>query len=543
MRTFFLILLLCQSARMFGAIFINEIVASNNTGIQDDFFQSNDWVEFYNNGGIVNLAGYYLTDNPQNLTKWQIPATNGGLTTILPNSYQIFWLDNDIDQGEDHVGFTLSRDGESLILVMPDGLTIVDHIDFPAQQTDISYGRSCDGCPDWIFFDIPTPDATNGYIQPENALLFINEVMTVNGSYIDDNFGEYDQWFEIFNPNDFQVNLANYTFDLGGGISWQVPNNDPTSTAIPANSFQIFWTDGQVDQGTNHANFSLPIEGGSIILSGPDGANIDTYIYEAATTNNSWGRFQDGGLVSINFGSPTPRFSNQLVFVIPPELYINEIMCQNVGDTLDTSNDYEDWIEIYNPNLIPVDLAGYWLSDNPANPMKWMVPTTHPDSSIIPPGGFLLFFADEQQGQGWNHTSFRLNNQGETITLRSPDGFTIADQIAYPEQFADTSYGRFTDGSPQWVYFLETTPEYSNNGATVETPTFEKDDLLVFPNPATAGMRVNLSLQTNWMLFDARGNIVANGLKSSSFTCPNVAYGMYFLQTDHFSTVKLLIHN
>jgi hypothetical protein len=528
---------------MLGAIFINELVASNSTGIQDDFFQSNDWVEFYNNGGIVNLANYYLTDNPNNLTKWQIPATNGGLTTVLPNSYQIFWLDNDIDQGEDHVGFTLSRDGESLILVMPDGVTIVDQIDFPAQQTDISYGRSCDGCPDWIFFDIPTPDATNLYIQPANALLFINEVMTINTSYLDDNFGEFDQWFEVYNPNDFQVNLAGYSFDLGGAMSWVVPNTDPTHTAIPANSFRIFWTDGQESQGTDHAPFSLPTAGGTIFLTGPDGNAVDTYIYDASPADDSWGRLQDGGLTSSTFISPTPRFSNQLVFVIPPELYINEVMCQNVSDTLDTAGDVEDWIEIYNPNSIPVDLAGYWLSDNPANPMKWMVPTNHPDSSIIPPGGYLLFFADEQQSQGWNHTSFRLNNAGEILTMRSPDGFTIADQISIPQQFADTSYGRLTDGSPTWVYFLETTPEYSNNGATTEVQTIEKGDLLVFPNPATAGMRVNLSLQTNWTLFDARGNIVANGFKSSSFTCPNVASGMYFLQTDHFSTVKLLIHN
>jgi hypothetical protein len=212
-------------------------------------------------------------------------------------------------------------------------------------------------------------------------------------------------------------------------------------------------------------------------------------------------------------------------------------------DTLDTHDQYEDWFEIYNPNNFAVDLAGYWLSDNFDNPMKWMIPTDHPDSSVIAPGGFLLFFCDEQQGQGWNHTSFRLNNAGETLTLRSPDGFTIADQIAYPQQYADTTYGRFTDGSPQWVYFVETTPEYSNNGATVNVVEAQADDFLVFPNPSLAGNRVNFNMNVDWILLDSRGVQVANGLNSNGFTCPDVATGLYFILIDGRSTAKLLISN
>ncbi|MFM7814388.1 MAG: hypothetical protein ACKO66_07715, partial [Flavobacteriales bacterium] len=66
---------------------VNEIMASNRAGQFDEFLEYDDWVEIYNPPGnpITNLAGYYISDNPDSLTKWMIPATDPGLTTILPN--------------------------------------------------------------------------------------------------------------------------------------------------------------------------------------------------------------------------------------------------------------------------------------------------------------------------------------------------------------------------------------------------------------------------------------------------------------------------
>ena len=49
---------------------LNELMASNDLAHYDDFFEFDDWVELYNPGGLLQLAGYHLSDDPDNLTKY-----------------------------------------------------------------------------------------------------------------------------------------------------------------------------------------------------------------------------------------------------------------------------------------------------------------------------------------------------------------------------------------------------------------------------------------------------------------------------------------
>ena len=121
-----LLVFTCFNAQ--GQTYINELMASNQTAVYDDFFEFDDWVEIYHEGGVLNLAGYYLSDREDNLTKWEIPSTNAGITTITPGGHLVFWLDNDTEQGEDHANFKLSPDGEGIYLTAPDGVTIIDSI-------------------------------------------------------------------------------------------------------------------------------------------------------------------------------------------------------------------------------------------------------------------------------------------------------------------------------------------------------------------------------------------------------------------------------
>ncbi|HHZ95203.1 MAG TPA: lamin tail domain-containing protein [Flavobacteriales bacterium] len=520
--------------------YINELMASNHFALFDDFFESDDWLELYHEGGVLNLEGHYLSDRSDNLTKWQFPSTNAGLTTILPNGFLLVWLDNDSIQGENHAEFKLSPDGEGVYLTAPDGLTVLDSVIFPMQQSDISYGRVCDGCDDWIYFNVPTPEATNVSGEVPTPLLYINEVLHSNlDNLIDENF-EADSWLELYNPNSFQVNLAGYTFSNDAGLSYVVPSDFPWETTIEAEGWLLFWMDGDLDQGGHHLGFEPSIMSSDVTLTGPDGIVADSYIYQVGYSNVSWGRMTDGSPANQWFNTPTPRVSNTLLIIPPADLSINEVQTTNLTDTIDASGvigpveifgAHEDWLEIVNNSDSPVDLAGYYLTDRLNQPMKWQFPLGIPDSTIIAPGEYKLIWADEDGGQGWNHTNFKFSSLGEVVVLRSVDGFSIADSVHFGAIPSDHSWGRDIDGVGPWRTFLPgaTTPESCNVCTSSISPTQPRNPhvLSAFPNPLRSGE--SLTISTPSILLDLNSRVIAR-FPNHGPQVINLASGVYFLR-------------
>ncbi|MFT5857650.1 MAG: hypothetical protein ACI8XO_004912, partial [Verrucomicrobiales bacterium] len=149
---------------------ISEIMASNSTSLLDEDGESSDWIEIFNEQGEeVNLAGWYLTDDASDLSKWQFPSR------VVPgNSYLVVFASNKDRSGandlELHTNFKLTSDGEFLALVKPDGQTLASVFSpsFPAQTTDISYGVSQDGNATG-YFATPTPAAANGTPSPSGV--------------------------------------------------------------------------------------------------------------------------------------------------------------------------------------------------------------------------------------------------------------------------------------------------------------------------------------------------------------------------------------
>lgn len=124
-----------------NGVVINELMASNATTVADEQGSFPDWAEFYNNNDYeVDLSGYYLSDDPQELDKWSFAD---GIV-IPANGYLIVWVDDDEDDGPLHASFKLSADGESLVLSDPQ-LNVVDQVQFGAQETDVSYARVPNG--------------------------------------------------------------------------------------------------------------------------------------------------------------------------------------------------------------------------------------------------------------------------------------------------------------------------------------------------------------------------------------------------------------
>lgn len=133
-------------------------MAKNDNTIADDFGEYDDWVEIHNNSDETQLLdGLYLTDKPDNLTRWQFPDNN---LILEPDEFIVIWCDNDPEQGPLHTNFKLDADGEFVALVEEDGVTVIDSISFGPQTADISYGRVDDG-DIWAILDVPSPGASN----------------------------------------------------------------------------------------------------------------------------------------------------------------------------------------------------------------------------------------------------------------------------------------------------------------------------------------------------------------------------------------------
>ena len=150
------------------SVVINEFLASNDDlsgGLQDEDGSNSDWIELCNYADVpVNLSGWYLTDDENDLKKWQFPDV-----TLNPDEYRIVFASakNRVDPLNPlHTNFYLSISGEYLALVAPDGKTIMsEYRNMPVQYENISYGlafRPDDYLLTGNYFLSPTPLASNG---------------------------------------------------------------------------------------------------------------------------------------------------------------------------------------------------------------------------------------------------------------------------------------------------------------------------------------------------------------------------------------------
>lgn len=122
---------------------INEVMSNNESTVADMDGDFSDWVEIYNpDEEDINLEGYFLTDNSNNLTKWTFPKV-----ILKSGEYLIVFASGkeknfQIEPDEIHADFELSSSGEYIGLISPDGKTVVSEIapKFEKQNDDESYG-------------------------------------------------------------------------------------------------------------------------------------------------------------------------------------------------------------------------------------------------------------------------------------------------------------------------------------------------------------------------------------------------------------------
>lgn len=143
-------------------VVINEVMTSNVRTILDEEGSSSDWIEIYNGSdAAVNLAGWGLSDDPQDPDKWTFPEF------MVPAKDFALVFASDKDKlgfigpiPVLHTNYKLNAKGETVVLSNPAG-EVIDTVATGSLPEDISIGRQPSGQGEWKFFDHPTPREKN----------------------------------------------------------------------------------------------------------------------------------------------------------------------------------------------------------------------------------------------------------------------------------------------------------------------------------------------------------------------------------------------
>ncbi len=385
---------------------LNEFMPDNKQTLvdPDEPGEYPDWIEIYNpTDQTVSLNGLALSDNLSKPEKFRIAD---GLS-IPAGGYIVFFADDDITQGPLHTNFRLDAAGESIGLFVAEGGAMIDSREFGALSPDVSQGRKPDGSGAWVNLTAASPGASNAFDPPviRNVRHTPQQPQANQG-----------------------VSVTATVTDVGAGVVTGVTlfysvNGAGQIAAAMAKSDEFTYT------------VQLPAQADGVLVN---------YVIEAKDNQDETTRTRTYGY---------------LVGYQPPPLVINEVMAENASFIEDPNDagEFPDWLEIYNAGAQPVNLKGLSLSDNESRPLKYQIA----GDMMIPVGGFVVFYLDDDPEQGANHTNFSLDKNGEFIGLYGGMGTALIDGIQFGQQFDNLSLGRYPDGA-EWGLLICATPGQSN---------------------------------------------------------------------------------
>jgi len=283
-----------------NSIVINEVMPKNTGFGSDQDNEFDDWIEIYNLADKdIDVSGYFLTDSKSNLTKWEFPVG----TTLTKNGYLIVWVDGDSTQVGLHTPFKLSVLGETVSLLTPEK-KVIQEVAYPAFSPLQSYSRIPNGTGDFVWA-APTYGATNKLDEGLNInkSIVINELMAKNSKYGSDENGEFDDWIELFNLADVEIDISGFYLSDSKKVptKWKFPEG----TKLAKNGYLIVWADSDSTKRM-HTNYNLSSLGETVVLSSPDLVQINEVKYPIATNLQSYARMPNG---TGEFVLMTPTFN------------------------------------------------------------------------------------------------------------------------------------------------------------------------------------------------------------------------------------------
>lgn len=299
------------------------------------------------------------------------------------------------------------------------------------------------------------PSASKTWTVAANrAHVRINEVLAQNAGAVAVG-ATFPDLIELYNDGGVAIDL--------GGMSI---SDDPASpakfvfadgTILNPGEYLVLYADNQSGNGI-HLGFKLDGEGDGVYLYGREPAPsaprplLDSVVFGPQVDGLSIGRLGHDaawGLTQPTFGAANiaQRTGD------PAGLRLNEWFASGHIRLTD------DFIELHNPDPLPVPLAGLWLTDNSTNQQdKHDVAPL----SFVAGSGFVAFIADGDTAKGPSHLGFRLNARQQWLGLFDAN-LNPLDHVLYFDQTTDYSQGRSPDGGAYpYQYFGMPTPGTAN---------------------------------------------------------------------------------
>ena len=274
--------------------------------------------------------------------------------------------------------------------------------------------------------------------------LIINEVMLVNNNTIQDKDGKYNDYIELYNGNDYDVNLYGYflTDSMKETRKWTFPD-----VTIKSHDYLVIFASGKnYLEGELHTNFKLDSKGETIALSNSSAKVISKVYVKETLKDTSYGY---NGKEYVYYYNGTPGKENSGDYVTEPiyevksdyKLEITEYMTNNLSYKVSSDEKAYSLIEIYNADNKDINLKGFYLTDKEDNLTKYEFPNITIKKSeylVVYASGLDKIINDEI------HTNFKLNNNDGVLILSSPNK-AIIDKVILQKLDANTSFGKYKD--------------------------------------------------------------------------------------------------
>ena len=290
-------------------------------------------------------------------------------------------------------------------------------------------------------------------VDPAAPGVRINELLAANVSAHALPDGSYPDVIELYNASGTGIDLSGYQLTDDP----LVPDKYvlPEKTILPAWSYLLLYGGSGAEPGALYTGFLLHPGGEQVELRDSAGTLIDSTSFGTQAADFSIGEVNESGEWGLCI--PTPGAANRRAPLgNPSDIVLNEWLSSprvHLGG---------DFIELYNPGIHPVALAGLALSDRPSSePRKQLIPAL----SYVGPAGHSTFYGEHSGSP--DGLEFGLSSFQGWVGLLGPDG-TVIDQVAYQSQGEDSSRGRIPDGSPTFGDLPVPTPDRSNTTPAAE---------------------------------------------------------------------------